>query len=97
MLAIVTAISSCKIMVTSYGWVTLPVHRISNLCVQSISKQVGWGVYRAVITAAQGYFVEYDRSITHHSFNLQDVKAQNIMQYFDEATRKIGAGKQPKT
>jgi len=46
-----------------------------------------------VITAAQGYYVAYDGSVVHHSFDLQDVKAQNIMQYFDEATKKIAAGR----
>jgi hypothetical protein len=54
--------------------------------------RMGTDSANAVITAAQGYYVQYDSSITHYSFNLQDIKTQNIMQYFDDAVKKITAG-----
>jgi hypothetical protein len=49
-------------------------------------------MYKLVMTAAKGYSLQYDRSIMHYTFDLQDIKTQNIMQYFDDATRKITAG-----
>lgn len=46
-----------------------------------------------MITASQGFNLEYDKTIMHHVFSLYDSKKQNVMQYLDDADRKINAGR----
>lgn len=45
-----------------------------------------------VITAAVGMKLDYDSSIWHFKYPLQDVKTQNIFKYLDEVGAKIDKG-----
>ena len=56
------------------------------------SKPVSRPFTYLVITALAGIKIDYDASIWHYKYPLQDVKTQNISKYFDEVSAKIDKG-----
>ena len=74
-----------------YGWGIAKLQKISTGSTITTSGSVCACNY-VVITAAAGFNLQYDKSIWHYKYPLQDIKTQNIQKYFEEVGEKINKG-----